>query len=97
MAALSAAKKATNALREKSCRVPAPARPQNREQVAKALLATSPQHWYFHHSRDRCQLRLYFETCWKEAFPLLIREGWGKMAQLGLTVFVAELGFEGTT
>lgn len=65
--------------------------------MAKALLATSPQHWDFQYTRDRCQLRLYFETCWKEAFPSLTREGWGEMAQLGLIVFVAELGFEGTT
>lgn len=86
-----------NALREKSCGVPAPARPQDREQLAKAPLATSPQHWDFHHTRDRCQVRAYFKTCWQGIFSLLVREGWQDPAQLGLTVFVAELGFEETT
>lgn len=86
-----------NALREKSFGVPAPARPQDREQLAKAPLATSPQHWDFHDTRDRCQVRAYFKTCWKGAFALLFREGWGELAQLGPTLFVAELGFEETT
>lgn len=67
----------------RSCRILAPARPQDREQLAKAPLAASPQLRNFNHTHDRCSLRTYFKTCWKGAFPLLIRGGWGGLEELG--------------
>lgn len=66
---------------EESGRILALARPRDREQLAKAPLAASPQLWNFNHTQDRCSLRTYFKTCWKGAFPLLIRKGWGGLAQ----------------
>lgn len=60
-----------------------PARPRDREKLAKAPLAASPQLWNFKHIQDRCSLRTYFKTCWKGAFPLLIMEGWEGLVQLG--------------